>query len=609
MKNFLLMTLVFLCVLPDLSEARGKRRVDENRLKGVEAELNALLKATHASGFAVAVVEKDSIIFAKGFGYSDYENRIPVNENTLFAIGSSTKAFTSALLGLLADEGKLSLNDAPSKHVMGFSFYNNEMNNQIVIRDLMCHRTGLPRHDFSWYFFPTTNKDSLLQRVKYHEPFAGVREKWHYNNYMFLAQGVIAEHITGKSWEQNIRERFFKPLGMERSSLTIGELKSGSNVAKGYNVKSDSVISLMDYYDISGMSPAGAINSSVKEMSNWMITWINKGKFKGKQLIPASYVDEAISSHMVAVAALPAKDMPESHISNYGYGWFISSYKGHYRVEHGGNIDGFSANVALFPSDSIGIVVLVNQNGSALPALVRNLISDRVLKCSSTDWLKRYKDRIEERKSRENKAKAEFKDNRVKGTKPSHSLQEFTGIYSNPGYGEFVIENINDSLIARFKVHKLYLKHYHFDIFEPFQIIKGAVDTSDGSGGIKFNFIAGESGEISYVKVNMEPSLNHPIEFKRRAVSIDLDKNTLESYAGDFDLMGVTIKLYTKKDGKLYLFIQGQPEYELIATSKNKFSFKILDGYKLDFKDDQSGIPNKVDIIQPNGTFTAVRKK
>jgi len=176
----------------------------DKRLKGVEKELNKILEATKSAGFSVAVVDGDKIVYAKGFGYRDYENKIPADANTLFAIGSSTKAFTSAVLGLLRADDKLSFDDNPREYIPELEFYNDDMNNNIIIKDLMRHSTGLPRHDGSWYYFPSHNKDSLLLRLKHQEPFTGIRQQWFYNNFGFLAQGVIAERISGKSWEDNL---------------------------------------------------------------------------------------------------------------------------------------------------------------------------------------------------------------------------------------------------------------------------------------------------------------------------------------------------------------------------------------------------------------------
>jgi CubicO group peptidase (beta-lactamase class C family) len=335
MKHYLTLALLLL-VIP-LTTAQT-----DKRLKGVEKELNELMKATKASGFSVAVVQNDKIIYSAGFGYRDYENKIPADANTLYAIGSSSKAFTCAVLGQLRSEGKLEFTDSPIKYVPELKFYNNDLNGSIIIEDLMCHRTGLPRYDTSWYLFPTHSKDSLIQKIQYMEPTFGLRQQWQYNNFMFALQGVIAEKITGKTWEDNVKERFFTPLGMTRTNASIQEMKQASNASFGYDVKNDAIVK-MDYYDIAAMSPAGSINSSVNDMANWVITWINKGKFKGKEILAESYTSDAMSSHAIVGGGLPGKEMPNTFISNYGYGWFISSYKGQYRVEHGGNIDGFSA--------------------------------------------------------------------------------------------------------------------------------------------------------------------------------------------------------------------------------------------------------------------------
>ncbi len=578
----------------------------DKRIDGLDTALNEVLETWKAAGFAVAVVEKNKIIYAKGFGYRDYENKIPVTTNTLFAIGSCSKAFTTSLLGLLQSENKISFDESPREYIPEFEFYNQEMNNSITIKDMMSHRTGLPRHDYSWYIFPSNSKDSLLQRVVFQEPFTGVREKWYYNNFMFLAQGVITEKITGKSWEENVREKLFKPLGMVRSNLSIDELEKSENIAFGYELKNDSIIQKMNYYHIAGMSPAGSINSSVNEMSNWLITWINKGKFKNNEILPASFVDQAISSQMVVTGALPGKENPDLHLSNYGYGWGISSYKGHYRVEHGGAIDGFTASTCFFPSDSIGIVVLTNQNGSSVPPVVRNIIADRVLNVTSTDWNKTLKDRQAKAIKKQKEAKKATISNKKYGTKTSHILEEFAGTYSHPGYGSFDLNVERDSLFVLFPLMKMWLRHYHYDVFEPFEVEESGIDTTETSE-LRLNFNTNDAGEISSLKVKFEATLD-PIEFKRTPNEIAVDKDILEKYVGEYELSGTTAKIYLKGDETLFLFISGQPEYELLATGLNKFSIKILEGYKLEFIEGEKKTINEVLFIQPNGTFKAKRK-
>ncbi len=575
----------------------------DKRLKGVEKELNAILKETNAAGFAVAVVVKDRIVYAKGFGYRDVEKKLPVDENTLFAIGSCSKAFTSSILGQLEEEGKLKLTDNPRKYVPDLEFYNNDINNQVTIQDLMSHRTGVPRHDYSWYLFPTTDREALLHRIQFHEPFTGFREQWYYNNFMFLAQGVIAERITGKSWEDNIRERFFKPLEMSRSNLNIEELEGQTNVAVGYAIVGDTALEKQDYYRIGGMAPAGSINSSVNEMGNWLITWINGGKFKGNQILPESYVRDAMSSHMVIEAALPSTEFPDIHMANYGYGWMLSSYQGHYEVEHGGAIDGFRASTAFYPTDSIGIVVLTNQGGAPVTSLVRKTIAERMLQIERTDWVKEHKERKAEQANAEQPEKVEEADVKPKS---AHLITDFIGVYNHPGYGDFTVSIENDSLYAVFPIMKMYLRNRHYDVFEMFDVKNGKVNMEEETS-VFFNFITNDGGEISGVDLKLEPAIDHPIEFKRTPVTIEVDNSVMKSYEGEYELSGMIIKVYTKGE-TLYLFVAGQPEYELLPTEKHKFNFKIVDGYKVEFIEDQDKAITELKLIQPNGTFVAKRK-
>lgn len=594
----LLLLLIFLAC-----DSSGQKN---EQLQDIDQALEAILEVTKAPGFAVAVVQKDKLIYSKGFGYRDVENKIPVDANTLFAIGSSSKAFTSAILGQLRDDEKLSFEESPIKYIPELRFYNDNLNNKIIVKDLMTHRTGIPRHDASWYFFPTFNRDSLMMRIQHLEPFTGLREQWYYNNFMFLVQGVIAEKITGKSWEDNIRDRFFGPLEMKRSNVSIAELEKSSNAAFGYQLVRDSVLKKMDYYKIAGMRPAGSINSSVNEMANWLMMWINDGKYKDKEILSSNYVQEAKSSQMVINGGTPSKEFPDMHVSNYGYAWFISSYRGHYRVEHGGNIDGFSANAAFYPSDSIGIMVLANQNGSSVPTLVRNTIADRMLGVEKTDWAAWHQKNLDEAKEKSAAAKDQVSSGKVTNTSPSHIPQEFTGEYSNAGYGKFKIELENDSLFVLTPLDKSYLRHHHYDVFEMLSVTDEGIDTS-ASQPLKVNFRTNDSGDIASASVKLEPTLD-PILFKRTPNLVEVDKSTLERYVGTYEMPGVVIEFYIKGEDVLYAFVAGQPEYELLPTAKHKFSFKIIDGFKVEFHEND-GVINKVTVFQPHGNFTATRKK
>ena len=595
--------LLFLLVVGIATTVAAQKPTDK-RLVGLDTMVNRLLKEWHAAGVGIAVVEKNKVIYAGGFGFADYENKRPVTGNTLFAIGSCTKAFTSALLGKFQADGKLSFDEHVKTYLPEVAFYNDELTNNITVRDLTCHRTGIPRHDYSWYLNGTT-RDSLVKRIKYMENFAGLREKWYYNNFMFLLQGVIAEKLSGETWESNIQKQFFEPLGMNTSNFTLWDGKH-ANAAKGYEVVKENVIEGMDYYKIEGMGPAGSIFSSPSEMANWVITWINGGKFNGKEVLPAQYVQEAMSSQMVINAGLPTTDNPDVFLANYGMGWFLGSYRGHYMVQHGGNIDGFSANTAFYPSDSIGIVVLVNQNGSPLAGMIRNYIADKMLKLPYRDWHKQVKTAVDKSKEAAKSVASADSLNRKQGTRPSHLLAEYAGQYEHPGYGTFNIFVRNDSLIMSFrnKDADAWLEHYHYDIFRP----KALDDDSDENNSpVRVSFNVNLKGDIeSAAVIGIEPAIEKLV-FKRQAVAVAIDKDELQKYVGEYELAGMVAKIYLKED-KLYVFVPGQPEYETVPIGKDEFKFKTLDGFSVRFDVNADGKATAVSFVQPNGTFKAMRK-
>lgn len=585
--------------------AQKNKSTEDKRFAGLDTAFARVIKDWKAAGFAVAVVEKNKVVYAKGFGYKDVENKLPATENTLFAIGSCTKAFTCAVMGQLEKDGKLDFDKPVRNYLPAVKFYNDELNDQVTLRDMMCHRTGLPRHDFSWYFFPSDSRDSFVQRLQYLEPAFALREKWYYNNFMYLLQGVVAEKLTGKSWEDNVREKFLQPLGMVNTNFSVKDMAKTTDFAYGYTVKKDSIIDKTDFYDINAFGPAGSINSSVKEMANWVMTWINDGKFNGKEILPAAFRQDAISSQMIMRGGAPSKDKPELYFGTYGLGWMLSSYYGHYRVEHGGNIDGFSASTCFFPSDSVGIIVLCNQDGSSVPSIVRNLVADRMLGLKYYDWQSDlYNPYAEGLKTAKSAEKTKSGNGSVPDTKPSHALKDYAGIYTNKGYGSFEVMLKNDSLFSIIGSHTWWLKHFHYDVFEPFDI-KDGIDTADGSP-LKLQFNLDINGNIDNATAQFEPTTK-PIEFTRSAKPKEVTADDLKKYEGDYDISGVVIKIYVKET-TLYMFVTGQPEYELVPVDKNRFNLKGLKGFTVQFNEDTNGKIIEALSIQPNGTFKAVKK-
>jgi hypothetical protein len=479
------------------------------------------------------------------------------------------------------------------------------MNNQITIRDLMAHRTGLTRYDYSWVLFNTANRDSIIARVKYMVPSAGVRQKWFYNNFMYLAQGMIVEQISGKTWEQNIKEKFFDPLEMTRSNTDINTFKNDGDAALPYVTIRDSVIKKIDYYNINGMGPAGSINSSVNDMANWLKVWISGGYYNKKEILPNNYVGEAASAQMVMGGGLPGQHK-DVFFANYGLGWMLSSYRGHYLVEHGGNINGFSANVAFFPTERIGIVVLTNQNVSQVPSVVRNSIADRILKLKTIDWNGEAKKRAEANSANEKLTAKNAKKTSILNTSPSHPLNSYIGFFENPAYGSIKVSLENNAIYATAGDNRLLLKHLHYDVFEPRSLDKnGNVDTT--SSKMLLNFSSNQEGKINGVSIQLDPDRD-PVLFSFKPTVKKLTLKELEALTGEYVLGESTVVKVSLKGNTLVVVVPGQPAYETEYNANDVFELKGLKGYSVKFETEGNKKATSMSFIQPNGTFKAMRK-
>jgi CubicO group peptidase (beta-lactamase class C family) len=570
------------------------------RLKGLDTMALKVLKDWHAAGVTIAVVEKGKVIYTGGFGYRDLDKKLPVTENTQFAIGSCTKAFTASMLGMLVKDGKLDLDKPVRNYLPELKFQNEYTNDHATLRDMMCHRTGLPRHDLSWYASWASRKD-LLERIQYMEPTAELRAKWQYNNFMFLAQGVVIEKITGKSWEENMKERILTPLGMDNTTLSTNDMEKSADHSLAFATK-DSSVKTIPYRNIDAMGPAGSVNSCAKDMAKWLITWINNGKYNGKEIFPSSYRNEAISIQMAMGGGAPGSENPDVHISGYGFGWMISSYRGHYHVEHGGGIDGFITTTGFFPSDSIGIFVSSNQGG--VSSSIRDFIADRMLKLAYRNWSKMQLDAIAKAKEATKAIQKNDSLGHKLNTQPSHELKNYTGTYSSPGYGSIEVSMKDGKLVSKFNSLDVRLDHFHYDQFNAF-ILDPALE---GGDPLRFSFHIDDKGDISKLSIPLEGGVKD-IEFTKESKVIDVKKADLEKYVGEYEFVpGKSAKFYIKGEKTLYLFVEGQPEYELVPTDKNKFDFGKLKGYSIQFDENDKGEITAASFIQPNGTFKAKRK-
>jgi CubicO group peptidase (beta-lactamase class C family) len=434
-------------------------------LQGFDDYVNKAIKDWEVPGLAIAVVKDDKVVFAKGYGMRELGKPSPVDERTLFAIGSSSKAFTAATVAMLVDEGKLKWDDPATKYLPSLQLYDPYATRELTVRDLLSHRVGLERGDLLWYASPY-DRSEVLRRIRYLKPSSSMRSRFGYQNVMFLAAGQIIPSITGKDWDDFTRERIFVPLGMTATGTSIKTLANSNDVAVPHS-KFDDKVEPIAWRNIDNIAPAGSINSNVVDMAQWVRLQLGGGKYQDKQLISSAAIKEMHASQtIIPLEGAMARLYPEAHFLNYGLGWFLSDYRGRKLVEHGGAIDGMRALVAMMPEEKMGVVILTNLGGTTLPMPLAYRIFDAYLGAQPRDWsadmLKTIKTLQEQGKAAALKAESE----RVKGTSTSLAMEKYAGEYQNEMYGDSKIVFENGKLTAQFGPNYTGdLEHWHYDVF------------------------------------------------------------------------------------------------------------------------------------------------
>jgi CubicO group peptidase (beta-lactamase class C family) len=404
------------------------------------------------------------------------------------------------------------------------------------------------------------------------------------------------EQVTGKTWEEFVKSRLFVPLGMSGSNFSVLESQKSPDYALPYTIEKDSIKEI-PFRNITEIGPAGSINSNAVDMAKWVALQLNKGKAGDVQVISEASLAQIHSPQMVMPGA---RDFTEFLPSSYAMGWMVQPYRGHLRIHHGGNIDGFSALVSFLPDDNIGMVVLTNMNGSGFPGVVSLYASDLLLKLDPVDWHGRFRSRID--KAREEEKKQKEKDpERKPGTSPSHPLTEYTGKYDNPGYGVMIIEYTGKDLKARFNSFNLSLEHWHYDVFR-------GTDRDNPGTKLMFTFLTNAKGDIEGFTIPLE-LLVKEIKFTRQPPDQLADPKFLAQFAGEYDMSGQTVKVMLKGTRGLVLSVPGQPQYDLEPYRGTEFNLKGLSGYSLKFTIDEKNGVTGVTFIQPNGLFKATKKK
>lgn len=563
------------------------------------AVVEKILKDHETPGAAVAVVHNDAVVLAEGFGLRDVEANAKVTKDTLFAIGSSSKAFTAMSLGLLVDDGRLAWDEPLSKVLPELKLFDRVATERLTARDLVTHRSGLPRHDLLWYGADFTRAD-MVRRLAFLEPSADLRVKWQYQNLMFMTAGYLAGKLSGSDWETVVRERIFGPLGMKTANFAVADMGRSADAAKGYGRVSEKLQKL-PYRDISAVGPAGSINASAAEMAQWVRMHLANGQVDSKRV-----ASEAVVREMRQPFVTIATTSPDPEIQNpaYGLGWFVDNYRGKVRVHHGGNIDGFSAMVAMIPSENAGVVVLTNANGSPAATVIANAALDRLAGLTPIDWSARFAARRDAARAAAKKAKTAAGGSRKAGTKPAHPLAEYAGVYEHPGYGEIAVTEKAGALSARLHAIEFDLAHWHFETFDAMP-----KDPAVGETPLKTRFETGVRGDVVSLHVPLD-ALVSPIVFQKKPPARLTDPSFLAPLAGRYqsiDNPGLVVTV-AASGASLTAIVPGQPVYALLPYRGTEFDLKGLTGYSLRFTLDTAGKPTGADLVQPDGVYALVRR-
>lgn len=516
---FLLAIFLFLSAGQNFQYAEeSKNSIDINKL---DKYIKNARKEWKVPGMAVAIVKDGKVVLAKGYGLKTFGTNDKVDDKTLFAIASNTKAFGAASISILVDDGKLNWDDKVQKYLPYFQLYNSYVSAEMTIRNLLCHRSGLGTFsgDLLWYETSYTTEE-IIKRAKYLKPKFSFRSGFGYSNLMYMTAGQVVASVTGKPWKEFIKERIFKPLNMDKSNVGSSELKNYKNVATPHFISKEGKILKVAYSSSDSAGAAAAINSNVDDMSKWLMLLLNNGKLRDKQILSQNGLEEMWTSHNPYKVSRRSKRMfPSIHFKSYGLGWGMSDYHGKKMLSHSGGLDGMISRVALIPESGLGLVILTNSiNGLSTPLMYK--ILDSFLNVPSKDWsgiyLKRQKDRAKLGKTK----KKLDKKNKKTLSKAKINLDEFTGIYKDIMYGDAEIFKKNGRLVINLIPSPVFisdLSYLHHDIFHlklrnKFSFIIG------GEGTVQF--FRNKKGRINKMKVDIPNYDFHftEMDFKKKDV-------------------------------------------------------------------------------------------
>ncbi len=539
------------------------------RLAAIEKIVEEQRKAMGIPGLSLAIVKDDRVIYAKGFGLRDVERKLPVTVDTLFAIGSCTKAFTAMAAVISEDEGKLSLNDSPKKYLPFFKINDPQIDEKITLRDLLSHRSGLSGTDLAWYT-GVLNREEVIRVAGLAQPTAKLGEKFQYQNVMYSAAGEAVARAQNSTWEKLITERFFRPLGMKASRLSMREMQQAGDHSLGYDYSLETKRTrLLPMRDLTSIAPAGAINSNARDMAQWLRLLTGNGVFEQKRLVSEKGFAQLFSK---VTNITPGVD--------YGLGWLMMDWNGHRIATHNGGIDGFNSQVSVMPDRRLGFVLLTNVSEARIMGQVRNAIWENLAGDGTTEKVAAAPNNspaiasadLQREVGTYNLAEANV-DMEVK-------LADNHLVLVVPGQPAYTLENIGG-------------RRYKF--------------ITDAPGNFFITFRPSKDNEAeAYLE---QPQGNYVLRKRKADESLAAAKaasdytGALKDLLGSYEREGRTIDI-AARDGHVVLVIPGQPDYPLVEKEKDILSLPAFPAsYAVVIKRDASGKVSSLVLKQPGVEF------
>ncbi len=456
-----------------LVQAQTARILKEDLPPDLDSLVLKVMRTFEVPGLSLAIVKDNQVLLTRGYGVKKLGEPDPVDAHTLFGIASNSKVFTAVALGLLVDEGKIRWDGRVIDYLPDFQMYDPAVSREITVKDLLCHRCGLGLGAGDLMLWPASDLDrkEILRRVRYIKPASSFRSTYAYNNIMFVVAGELLEKVSGLRWEDFVRERIQKKVGMLHSNTSCALVDKENNMAWPHVPLEGQVVPVKTLYLTENVNPAGGINSCAEDMAKWMLVLLNKGKLAdGSQLVSEKVMNEITTIATPIPVSRPAPELEPAamNFNGYGLGLRIRDYRRYKVWTHTGGLEGYVSQVWLMPELGLGITVLTNQESTAAFAALTYQIADYYLKAPKYDWVEAYR-KFSERNARRSKEELDkIYASRKKDTRPSLALESYAGLYRDDWYGEVEIKLENDGLTIRFRHSpELYgrLEHWHYDTF------------------------------------------------------------------------------------------------------------------------------------------------